>query len=238
GFLRQWKKHVTGAGYRTIEDVVDEARQKTGEKKVNIAGYSFGGLVALAYTMENPDTVSKCITIATPVKGTPTAYPLFSLLGVGIYPATVAQMLPGSRFISAMNSYFQAHNDKFIEKRITFENIRSIHDPLAPSQYTSLKEICPGAWNISEHNLEWKGHVGLLHDKRTCRILADTAAYSDYPTIFAPGFGLGKNSFRLLLESMRKACPEEADKLDRMFMASYDYIKPIKAEKIMAEYGK
>lgn len=238
GFYRQWRKHVSDAGYRTIEEAVDEAREKTAEKKVNIAGYSFGGLIALAYAMENPDNIAKCLTIGTPIKGAPAAYYLFSLFSMGIFPTTASQMIPGSRFINAINTYFRAHNDEFMEKGITFENIRSMHDPLAPYLFTSLKDICPDAWNISERTLRWKGHVGLLHDRLTCRALADTAAYSFFPTVFVPGFGLGKHSFELLLESMRKACPEEADKLGRLVMAPYDYTMPIKAGKIMAEYGK
>lgn len=237
GLCRQWGKHLADVGYRTIEEAVDEARQKAGKEKVNIAGYSLGGLAALAYTMENPDKIAKCITIGAPVKGTPTAYYLFSLLSMGIVASTASQMLPGSRFINAMNSYFKKHNDEFKEKGIMFENIRSMHDPLARYACTSLKDTCPDAWNISEHTLKWKGHIGLLHDKLTCRILANTAAYSFFPTVFVPGFGLGRHSFNLLLESMKRACPEEAGKLDRFFMASYDYTKPIKAEKIMAEYG-
>ncbi len=240
GFYRQWTKHVADTGYRTIEEVVDEARQKTGESKVNIAGYSLGGLAALAYTMENTDNVAKCITIGTPVKGTPTAYSLFSMLSMGIIPSTASQMLPESRFINAMNSYFKKHKEEFMDKGVVFENIRSMHDHLAPYPYTSLKDMCPEAWNISEHALKWKGHIGLLHDNKTCKIIANTAAYSFYPTVYVPGFGLGKHSFELLLESLRKACPEEAKKDDfsRIFMASYDYTKPIKAEKIMAEYEK
>lgn len=237
GFFRQWAKHLK-SDYKTIGDAVDEAMQKTGKKRVNLAGHSFGGLVALAYTMENPDNVAKCVTIGTPIQGTPLAPFLYGLMGMGIFPASASQMLPEGKLITAMNSYFKKHNREFMEKNVTFENVRSTHDSLCPYNSASLNSLDPDAWNIEEHDLKRRGHVGVLHDRKTCRLLADIAAYSFYPTIFIPGFSLGRHSFELLVQSIKKECPEEADLLGRMDMLCYDYTKPINAEKILSEHGK
>jgi len=240
GFYYQWKKHVGSAKHRSLEEVVAEVKAKTRKDKFNMIGHSFGGLMGLAYTMENPDEINRLLTIATPFGGTPLAYGAIILLNIGIIPKSARQMVPGGDFVQAIDKYFREHNKEFEKKGILFENIRSMHDEFVPYEHSSMKDLCPDAKNITEYTLQGKGHVTIAHNKHVYRHIAKIVAESDLPTIFIPGFGLNGGFFERVLSGVKEAYPGliSDEKMENIFHLAYDYTKPIRADKIMAEYGK
>ncbi|MFH1065283.1 MAG: alpha/beta fold hydrolase [Nanoarchaeota archaeon] len=238
GFYYQWKKHVSSTRHRSMEDIVKEVKEKTGHDSFNIIGHSFGGLAGLVYTMENPEKVKHYLAIGTPFKGTPLAYLAFVLLNIGVIPKAAMQMIPDCDFIQAVGRYFSRHNHEFEKRGIVFENIRSSNDEFVPFRYSSLKELCPEARNITEYTMSGKGHVTIAHNEHVYRHIAGIIADSKVPTIFIPGFGLNGGFFERVLKGVKEAYPGliSDDKMSRIFHLEYDYTKPINADKIMADY--
>lgn len=235
GFYYQWKKHVGTTKHRSLEEVIEQAKQETGKSQFNIIGHSFGGLVGLAYTMENPESVKRFLSIGTPYKGTPLAYAAFVLLNLGVIPHSAKQLKPNNDFVKALSDYFREHNREFDKMGITFENIRSKHDEFVPFDYSSLKELCPKADNIHEYTTQGKGHVTIAHNEHTYRHIANIVASTDLPTIFIPGFGLNGGFFERVLRGVKEVYPGfiSDEKMSMIYHLAYDYTKPIKAEKIM-----
>ncbi|MDD4877516.1 MAG: alpha/beta fold hydrolase [Candidatus Nanoarchaeia archaeon] len=237
GFYYQWAKHIGAAKHSTLEDVIEEVKAKTHKDKFNIIGHSFGGLVGLAYTMENPDNVARYLTIGTPFKGTPIAYGAIILLNLGVIPYSAKQLVPENDFVKALSKYFREHNEEFENKGILFENIRSKHDEFVPFEYSSLKEMCPEAKNITEYTMQGKGHVTIAHNEHVYRHIANIVASTDLPTIFIPGFGLNGGFFERVLRGVKEAYPGliSDEKMANIFHLAYDYTKPIKTKKIITE---
>lgn len=237
GFYYQWKKHVGNTKHRNLEDVIEEAKKNSGKTQFNIIGHSFGGLVGLAYTMENPDNVKRFLSIGTPYRGTPLAYAAFVLLNLGVIPHSAKQLKPDNDFVKALSDYFREHNPEFEKKGILFENIRSEHDEFVPFEYSSLENICPGANNVHDHTMAGKGHVTIAHNEHVYRHIANIIAESEVPTIFIPGFGLNGGFFERVLRGVKEAYPGliSDKKMASIYHLTYDYTKPIKAEKIMAK---
>jgi len=231
-FFKQWKKNLRLHKHETLEEIIANVERETGKKRFNLVGHSFGGLSALIYTMENPEKVHNCVTIGMPVKGTPTAYLSILLLQIGLFPMAAKQMLPNSKFVKAVNAYFSAHSTFFENAGVEFLNIRSLHDELVPPKYSSLKELSPYSRNISEITYSGLGHVGLLFNKDVQKRIIRVC--SELPTIFLHGFGMEEKLFGDITESMTKKFPEA--RRGHFFYFSYDYTKPIKAEKILRWY--
>ncbi|HII15869.1 MAG TPA: alpha/beta fold hydrolase [Nanoarchaeota archaeon] len=238
GLYSQWTKHVHKKGYSTIEEKAKEIKGSTGQGKINIIGYSLGGLVGLAYAMEQPEKVGKCMFIGTPFGGVPVAYLSFILLGIGVNPNSAMQMTPGSSFLRALRAYFNAHNDEFRRKGLTFENICSTHDEFVPDENGSLNALCPGAENITERRLSKEGHGALLHCETTKRHIARFICESDLPTFCVPGFGLNGRMFKQLTSELGKSGLISGEDMKKVVPMYYDYTKPIKADKIMGWYDE
>lgn len=238
GLYSQWTKHVHKKEYSSIEEKAQEIKATTGQDKINIIGYSLGGLVGLVYAMENPEKVGKCLFIGTPFGGTPIAYLSFILLGIGVNPISAMQMSPGSSFLRALQAYFNAHNDSFRQQGLSFENVRSTHDEFVPYENGSLNAFYPGAENIIEHGISKEGHGTMLHCETTRKHIARFISESSAPTLCVPGFGLNGRIFKRLTNELGKSGLISEECLKKVFHMYYDYTKPIKADKIMGWYNE
>ena len=238
GLYSQWTKHVHKKGYSSIEEKAQEVMRTTGQEKVNLIGYSLGGLVGLAYAMEQPQRVGRCLFIGTPFGGAPIAYLSWVLLGIGVNPGSAMQMAPGSKMLLALQDYFKAHNGLFSENGIEFENIYSTQDEFVPDESGSLRIFCPKAKNITERTISKEGHGSMLHCESTKRHIAGFISGSSLPVICVPGFGLNGRMFKRLTTELGKSGHLSENSMKRIFHMYYDYTKPIKAEKIMEWFNE
>lgn len=88
--------NVVNAGY--LHDLVDEVKDLTGVQRVNIVGFSMGGLSARYYirSLGGQGEVERYVSIDTPQYGDPSAC---------LLPADVGgQMCPGSPFLTQLNA--------------------------------------------------------------------------------------------------------------------------------------
>ena len=81
---------------REIAAAVDDLLARTGAARVDIIAHSMGGLAARLYLRDHPGKVRRVVFLATPHRGTYTAYLAF---GRGR-----AEMLPGSAFLDSLNA--------------------------------------------------------------------------------------------------------------------------------------
>ena len=82
-----------------LSKLVDEALSKHKTKKCNIIGVSMGGIVALYYLheLDGAKKVNTCITIGTPFRGTPAAYPAL------LFAPSAWEIIPGSSLIKYLS---------------------------------------------------------------------------------------------------------------------------------------
>ncbi|MDP2958986.1 MAG: alpha/beta fold hydrolase [Longimicrobiales bacterium] len=79
-----------------IADAVDSLLARTGAERVDIVAHSMGGLATRLYVREHPGKVRRVVFMASPHRGTLSAYFAF---GKGR-----AEMLPGSAFLDSLNA--------------------------------------------------------------------------------------------------------------------------------------
>lgn len=82
---------------REIGDAVTALRERTGAERVDLIAHSMGGLAARLYMTSHPGTVRRVVFLATPHRGTLSAYLAF---GEGR-----DEMLPGSEFLETLNAH-------------------------------------------------------------------------------------------------------------------------------------
>jgi len=238
GLVRQWKKNTGLKKHRTLEQVIQEASEQTGHKRCNLVGHSFGGLSSLIYTLENPEKVSTCITIASPFNGTTLADLSYLFLPLGVYPKTVSQLRRGNDFLKRVQAYFRAHAGNF--EGTSFENIFSIHDEFISEEDSQLKIFAPDAENVNEYMIRGDGHGALMHNDIVHKRIINLLTESELPTIFLHGFGMDQSFFKKTFKKMKQNyesvfTPENEKKI---FMFTYDFTELIKAEKIERWYKR
>ncbi|MBI4153914.1 alpha/beta fold hydrolase [Candidatus Woesearchaeota archaeon] len=226
----QWKRKLRGTRYRTLDEVIWYAKEKTGSKKVNLVGHSLGGLIALTYTIGHPEQVGQCITLSTPFQGTYAAYigALFTFLCINPKPAF--QMIPESNFLKSLQEQFQKHFLAFQKNKLTFKNIYSEHDELLSKRSASLKALAqcnPGF--IQESKLSGYGHGAVMYSEEAYQTITETFRENPYPLIFIHGFALNRSFYNKKLERLRREYPEftKGGEKRRIFHFTYDYTKAL-----------
>lgn len=79
-----------------IARAVDFLLRRTGAEKVDVIAHSMGGLATRLFLMDHPDAVRRVVFMATPHRGTLSAYLAF---GEGRH-----EMIPGSAFLDSLNA--------------------------------------------------------------------------------------------------------------------------------------
>src|SRR5579883_1821368 len=64
-----------------LHDAVRAVQRRSGESRVNMLGYCFGGVLSLMWTALYPETVKNLVTLATPVDARIANNPLFAVAG-------------------------------------------------------------------------------------------------------------------------------------------------------------
>lgn len=228
GFYEQWTKEHN-SHYQTIDEIVEDAKQRSSSDKVNLVCHSFGGLLGLSYTVKHPDDVKHCVTIATSFGGTPVAYLFPVLYAIAVKPTSAVQILPHSDFTTELQAHFSMYNDEFEAKGILFQNIRAKYDEFAPHYCTALKYLAPAASNIEECTLD-ESHVTIVHSEKV-KALVEKLVISGHPTIFVPGFGLNSGLFEKMFAKDKKLKQIYEQHKDTVFFLHYDYTTPIMLEK-------
>lgn len=89
----------TGSNHQHAEEIaraVDLLRRRTGAARVDVIAHSMGGLATRLFLREHPDAVRRVVFMATPHRGTLSAYFAF---GEGR-----DEMMPGSPFLDSLNA--------------------------------------------------------------------------------------------------------------------------------------
>lgn len=145
-----------------IGAAVELLRTRTGAPEVDLVAHSMGGLAVRQYLMDiGPRRVRKVVFVATPHRGTYTAYVAF---GKGR-----DEMIPGSPFLEALNAAPP------VPEGIDAITIRSPMDTIIlPSESATL----PG---IEDHQVCCPTHAGLLRNLEVFRVIRRFLAESGQP---------------------------------------------------------
>lgn len=229
--LGQSAKLLKLKGYRTLEDVVEEAREKTGKEQVSLIGHSYGGLSVLVYTLENPLSVNDCVMIGAPINGTNRAY------AAKLIPfKSFRQMLPGNAFVKAVQEYFKTHTNEV--SNVSFTNYIAADDLFVPVKDASIKYLAEAEGNVTEFILENEGHGTLAHCKEVREKIIDLLESSESPIVFLHGFAMDKSFFKKVIKKIKKERPGlmQREKA-RLFHFTYDFTVPLEARKIKEWYN-
>jgi pimeloyl-ACP methyl ester carboxylesterase len=228
--IRQGKKHIGLKKHRTLELVLKEAKKITGHGRCNLIGHSYGGLAALVYTLEKPLNVASCMTIAAPINGTNKAY-LIKLVPL----KSAQQMMPGNKFVKAVQAYFKSHIKEY--SNIIFTNIIAANDSLVSRKDASIKHLAEEEDNVTEYVLRGEGHGSLAYSGFVRNKIIGILENSELPIIFLHGFAMDKVFFKKTIRKIKK------DRLDliqrnnyRIFHFTHDMAVPLKAKKIQEWY--
>lgn len=163
-------------------------QSKYTEKKVNLIGHSYGGLIARDYSYNYPENVENCVMLGTPNHGTWLAllgYGLTSLLkynsinpilyhalGIEIDNVSAKLMIPGSKYLEELNS-------KIPPKDVNYISIYTPYDEAIIKKDSEILDFAINI-NIKEHwDIKSRGHMALIHDYRVIDNLCDTLKYMD-----------------------------------------------------------
>lgn len=146
--------NTTGSNVRNADELsayVKQVMSQTGANKVDIIAHSMGGLSTRYYikNLDGGNTVDDVITLGSPHHGTNTAY-------FGTITAGAREMLPGSSFLTSLNSGDETPNGSDPLNKIQYTSIYSSSDTVI-SPYTS--SILAGARN---EQISGVSHNGLL----------------------------------------------------------------------------
>lgn len=165
-------EHVHGLNYNPLRhDIpavaemlaveVDRVLGATGAQRCMLVGHSMGGIVARYYTQElaPPDTVDTVITLASPHRGTYTAY-------VGLGPSA-AQIRPRSRLMRRLEEGARPSRTRWIAYYCDLDLL------VTPAVSAKLVHPALGATNI---RLRDTGHLSLLLSGEALRSIIDHLA--------------------------------------------------------------
>jgi hypothetical protein len=224
GLVKQWKKRISGnVKYDSLEDVVDFACDEHSVDKVNLVGHSLGAMLAMSYTLSNPDRVSTCMTVAAPFGGTNKAVLGLVQFGLGIYASSIFQLLPCDRYIRGMKRKIKKNLPEFEHSYdLRFINIWSPVDEFVSRKETSLDALIGRRLsNVEEHKV-YLGHCSAFYCDTTLDILNDLVQDSSYPTILLHGFTLNEHFFDIFIDSLDDSLE------NKVYAISYDYAKRLK----------
>lgn len=137
-----------------VDNLIDEIREETGARKVQLVGHSMGGLVATWVASYRPHHVAKVITIGSPMSGTKLAKLLKT--------KCVQQMRIDSIFLRDL----QAHAETLT--MVPFVHIASDADQIVIPHDSAVPPYTPDSKRIWVDGL---GHFSLLLSNRIFRIL-------------------------------------------------------------------
>ena len=162
-FLLQWRLRAAGydrvvslntPAWRELDRLVDEiatavakVRHASGADRVHLVGHSMGGILARCYLQrpDGADTVSGCVTLGTPHRGTKLAPYAMSRHGRNLGPA--------SPLLARLNR-------APLPAGVRFTAIASRHDNIiVPAEHARMK----GADTVELNDL---GHTSLLFSRR------------------------------------------------------------------------
>lgn len=96
-----------GATGKVVKQLVDDVRRRTGARKVDLVGYSEGGLIArdVIRFQGGLDAIDAVVTLGTPHQGvlTPKLNGAAARLG-SVLPAAARQMIAGSDYLTRLNA--------------------------------------------------------------------------------------------------------------------------------------
>ena len=142
-----------GVHAREIARAVTLLRERTGAPRVDIVAHSMGGLATRLYLKEEPGAVRRVVFLATPHRGTLSAYLAF---GEGR-----EEMLPGSPFLTALN------DGPPVPEGVEAMTVRTIIDThIVPGESATL----PG---VPDHVLCCVTHEGLTRDLAAFQVVRD-----------------------------------------------------------------
>ncbi len=135
-----------------IGAAVEVLRARTGASEIDLVAHSMGGLAARRYLMDvGPRRVRRVVFVATPHRGTYTAYVAF---GLGR-----DEMIPGSLFLEALNA------GPPVPDGVEAITIRTPMDTvILPGESATL----PG---VEDHQLCCPTHAGLLRNLEVFRVI-------------------------------------------------------------------
>lgn len=146
---------------RMVSDQVETLSRRHGIRSLDVVGHSEGGLIGRYYVqkLHGAERVRRLVTLATPHRGTPWAYPGYLLRGI---VPSLAQMAPGSRLLRELD-------DESFPARTRLSSVYSAADALCPPSACRL-ETRFGA-HLRNIEVSSAGHLDFLFRKRLFEIL-------------------------------------------------------------------
>lgn len=168
GFLTARRRRFRGeADYKTIDDAVEEVKEKTGAEKVNLFGHSLGGIIALDYALDRPENVEDILTVASPFRGTYGILYSNLMRPAGLHdPVVYDMLLPFGKFMERLR-YKMYRQWKQLEKEpVNVMNIIASEDEFVGEERMSLLAAIGKRENIVEFSLP-EGHCEVLFNRQT-----------------------------------------------------------------------
>lgn len=137
-----------------VDSLIDEIREETGARKVQLVGHSMGGLVATWVASYRPHHVAKVITLGSPMEGT-----VLAKIGTG---PCAAEMQIGSPFLHQLKLHAETLT------MVPFVHIASDADQITIPHETGVPDYTPDSKKVWVDGL---GHYSLLLSNRIFAIL-------------------------------------------------------------------
>jgi pimeloyl-ACP methyl ester carboxylesterase len=109
--------HVNGLTVRAeqsaddLKSVVDFIKGRTGATKINIAGHSWGGVVATVFAGRYQDDVERLILIGTPYQAVPEAYAVRLAPLIAMIKNTGLEYIPNTHHLTVASTLFSYEQD-------------------------------------------------------------------------------------------------------------------------------
>lgn len=173
---------------RYLGHVVDEVRERTGSKKVNILGYCMGGSISAMYAALHPDKVKNLIMLAAPVDWTSREHLLAKWVDAGVFdvdrlvevygnaPADMLQgsfllLRPVSNLLTKYVTFFEKMDDeKFLEDFFAMETWLNDNIPVAGEMFRQFVKYCMQENRLIQGTLQIGGKTVDLK-RITCAVL-------------------------------------------------------------------
>jgi hypothetical protein len=220
GLVKQWSKYFCfNSEYDSLDETIERVMHKHSTDKVNLVGHSMGALESLAYTLNNPDNVDNCVTVAGPFGGTNMAIFGFVQFAFFVYTPSIFQLLPNSTYIQEMKHKIREKMPELEDKDVKINNIWSPVDEFLSSDETTLETILGRkSSSVNEHGVQ-RGHCSTFYCDTTLNILKNILQESKYPMVMLPGFTMSEKFYDIFMNDLS---PEFKEKV---YAISYDFAK-------------
>jgi triacylglycerol lipase len=164
GLFWRFNTHPVDRTAAMIAEKIERLSGRLGFERFHIIGHSKGGLVARRYVQHygGDRRVKSVTTLGTPHHGTPTAWVVAPLAGLG---TSVSDLLPRSRLVRAL------HHDSF-PAHIPLASVYSPEDLVCP-YWCSILRPRPGEAHLTNHLVRGVGHSELVWHPGVYRILRE-----------------------------------------------------------------